>query len=104
MNLAQSSFLAFLLSNFSLMTSAMNLTTLSGLPVPIIYGTAWKKERTAELVVAAVLAGFRGIDTACQPKHYQEVEENGHFTKNAHLGPSWSGAGHTAGKAWNKAE
>ena len=38
----------------------------------IIYGTAWKKERTCDLVVAAVRAGFRGIDTACQPKHYYE--------------------------------
>ncbi|KAG9002228.1 hypothetical protein FRB94_004043 [Tulasnella sp. JGI-2019a] len=38
----------------------------------IIYGTAWKKERTAALVVQAVLQGFRGIDTACQLKHYQE--------------------------------
>ncbi|RHY84962.1 hypothetical protein DYB37_004071 [Aphanomyces astaci] len=37
-----------------------------------MYGTAWKKERTAELVVQAVQAGFRGIDTACQPKHYFE--------------------------------
>ncbi|KAL7418350.1 hypothetical protein Q5752_006808 [Cryptotrichosporon argae] len=39
---------------------------------PIIYGTAWKKERTAALVYAALRAGFRGIDTACQPKHYRE--------------------------------
>lgn len=38
----------------------------------IMYGTAWKKERTAELVSQAVKAGFRGIDTACQPKHYRE--------------------------------
>lgn len=38
----------------------------------MMYGTAWKKERTHELVVQAVLAGFRGIDTACQPKHYTE--------------------------------
>lgn len=38
----------------------------------IIYGTAWKKERTAELVTAAIQAGYRGIDTACQPKHYNE--------------------------------
>lgn len=38
----------------------------------IIYGTAWKKERTSELVIAAIQAGFRGIDTACQPKHYNE--------------------------------
>jgi diketogulonate reductase-like aldo/keto reductase len=39
----------------------------------IIYGTAWKKERTAQLVTAALRAGFRGIDTACQPKHYNEA-------------------------------
>jgi diketogulonate reductase-like aldo/keto reductase len=39
---------------------------------PLIYGTAWKKERTAELVEKAILSGFQGIDTACQPKHYDE--------------------------------
>lgn len=38
----------------------------------LIYGTAWKKERTKELVIQAVKAGFKGIDTACQPKHYHE--------------------------------
>lgn len=38
----------------------------------IIYGTAWKKDQTAQLVSEAIRAGFRGIDTACQPKHYQE--------------------------------
>ena len=40
---------------------------------PIIYGTAWKKESTEELVIQAVKAGFAGIDTACQPKHYNEA-------------------------------
>ncbi|RDB16678.1 NADPH-dependent conjugated polyketone reductase C2 [Hypsizygus marmoreus] len=40
--------------------------------VKIIYGTAWKQEKTAALVVSAVLQGFRAIDTACQPKHYRE--------------------------------
>ena len=35
-------------------------------------GTAWKKERTVELVITAVRSGFRAIDTACQPKHYRE--------------------------------
>lgn len=39
-----------------------------------IYGTAWKKQDTARLVVQAVKAGFRGIDTACQPKHYNESQ------------------------------
>lgn len=39
----------------------------------IIYGTAWKKDRTATLVEQAIDLGFRGIDTACQPKHYNEA-------------------------------
>jgi diketogulonate reductase-like aldo/keto reductase len=38
----------------------------------IIYGTAWKKDQTARLVLEALKTGFRGIDTACQPKHYNE--------------------------------
>ena len=49
------------------------LTTSAGVKMPpIIYGTAWKKERTTGLSVQAITAGFRGIDTACQPKHYNE--------------------------------
>ena len=39
---------------------------------PMLYGTAWKKERTEALVAEAIRRGFRGIDTACQPKHYRE--------------------------------
>jgi diketogulonate reductase-like aldo/keto reductase len=39
----------------------------------IIYGTAWKKSATAGLVSLAIQNGFRGIDTACQPKHYDEA-------------------------------
>jgi diketogulonate reductase-like aldo/keto reductase len=38
----------------------------------IIYGTAWKKDQTARLVEKAIRYGFAGIDTACQPKHYNE--------------------------------
>lgn len=38
----------------------------------LIYGTAWKKDHTRALVHQALKAGFRGIDTAAQPKHYQE--------------------------------
>ncbi len=48
--------------------------TTAGVKMPrLIYGTAWKKERTAELVVKAVQAGFRAVDTACQPRHYNEA-------------------------------
>lgn len=51
-----------------------NVTTLSGVSMPsIIYGTAWKKDSTADLVTKAIKYGFRGIDTACQPKHYNEA-------------------------------
>lgn len=44
------------------------------LPMPrVLYGTAWKAERTADLVCAALVAGgFRGVDTAAQPRHYRE--------------------------------
>lgn len=49
-------------------------TSLHGVEIPrIIYGTAWKKERSAGLVEQALTLGFRGIDTACQPKHYDEA-------------------------------
>jgi diketogulonate reductase-like aldo/keto reductase len=44
-----------------------------GAPVPTwLYGTAWKEGATAELVGLALACGFRGIDTANQPKHYDE--------------------------------
>ncbi|KAH7155257.1 NADP-dependent oxidoreductase domain-containing protein [Dactylonectria estremocensis] len=38
----------------------------------LVYGTAWKKDRSADLVYEALKNGFRGIDTAAQPKHYNE--------------------------------
>ena len=38
----------------------------------MIYGTAWKKENTTNLVFEALKQGFKAIDTACQPKHYRE--------------------------------
>jgi diketogulonate reductase-like aldo/keto reductase len=50
------------------------LISAYGVRMPkLIYGTAWKKERTADLVEQAIELGFRGIDTACQPKHYHEA-------------------------------
>ena len=51
-----------------------NIINLSGVAMPcLLYGTAWKKDKTADLVTRAVKYGFRGIDTACQPKHYNEA-------------------------------
>jgi diketogulonate reductase-like aldo/keto reductase len=37
-----------------------------------LYGTAWKADKTSQLVNQAISLGFRGIDTAGQPKHYNE--------------------------------
>jgi diketogulonate reductase-like aldo/keto reductase len=43
-------------------------------PAPdFLYGTAWKEDRTAALTELALRAGFRGIDTANQRKHYFEA-------------------------------
>ena len=37
-----------------------------------LYGTAWKEEQTTHLTQLALKAGFRGVDTANQRKHYFE--------------------------------
>src|SRR3978361_601013 len=37
-----------------------------------IYGTAWKKGATSDLVYQALCNGFTAVDTAAQPKHYRE--------------------------------
>jgi diketogulonate reductase-like aldo/keto reductase len=43
-------------------------------PLPaFLYGTAWKEDRTAGLTELALRAGFRGIDTANQRRHYFEA-------------------------------
>jgi diketogulonate reductase-like aldo/keto reductase len=38
-----------------------------------LYGTAWKEDRTPALTELALRAGFRGIDTANQQRHYFEA-------------------------------
>jgi diketogulonate reductase-like aldo/keto reductase len=46
-----------------------------GATVPtLLYGTAWKEERTADVVAQALRMGFRGLDTANQRRHYREAE------------------------------
>jgi diketogulonate reductase-like aldo/keto reductase len=43
-------------------------------PIPkLLYGTAWKEDRTEALTALALRVGFRGIDTANQRKHYFEA-------------------------------
>ncbi|MEO6600622.1 MAG: aldo/keto reductase [Polyangiaceae bacterium] len=46
---------------------------IHGAAIPrLLYGTAWKEERTQALTALALASGFRGIDTANQRKHYFE--------------------------------
>lgn len=52
----------------------MTLTAYNRVPIPsFMYGTAWKKEATTQLVQLAVASGFTAIDTANQLIHYQEA-------------------------------
>ncbi len=55
-----------------LLLNSPHLSHISQSIPAFIYGTAWKKDATADLVYLALNAGFRAIDTANQPKHYQE--------------------------------
>jgi len=49
---------------------------------PLIYGTAWKEDETQRLVRYALGAGFWGIDTANQRKHYHEAAVGEAITKS----------------------
>lgn len=52
----------------------MTLTAYNDVAVPsFMYGTAWKKDTTTQLVLQAVEAGFTAIDTANQLIHYDEA-------------------------------
>jgi diketogulonate reductase-like aldo/keto reductase len=52
----------------------MSITAYNGVTIPsFMYGTAWKKEATTQLVQLAVASGFTAIDTANQLIHYQEA-------------------------------
>ncbi|MBI4951119.1 MAG: aldo/keto reductase [Myxococcales bacterium] len=52
----------------------MQSYTVDNVVVPaFFYGTAWKEERTAELVRLARAAGFVAFDTANQRRHYLEA-------------------------------
>ena len=52
----------------------MTLTAYNHVPIAsFMYGTAWKKEATTQLVQLSVASGFTAIDTANQLIHYQEA-------------------------------
>jgi diketogulonate reductase-like aldo/keto reductase len=51
----------------------MNQSFRQGPAPTFMYGTAWKEESTKAMVIQALKAGFRSIDTANQRKHYHEA-------------------------------
>ncbi|KAI1447517.1 Aldo/keto reductase [Annulohypoxylon stygium] len=52
---------------------AMDTKHAKTTPMPkMMYGTAWKGVETSNCVYLALKAGFRGFDTAAQPRHYKE--------------------------------
>ena len=52
----------------------MKFTAYNNVSIPsFMYGTAWKKDATTQLVQLAVSAGFTAIDTANQLIHYNEA-------------------------------
>ena len=55
------------------MASLQSSTLQSSIIPDFLYGTAWKEDRTPALVELALRAGFRGIDTANQRRHYFEA-------------------------------
>jgi len=58
----------------SAMSEAASHRLVGGVRMPLIlYGTAWKQDATAHWVETALRAGFAGIDTAGQPRHYDEA-------------------------------
>src|SRR5262249_49844832 len=57
-----------------IMEVTRDVNTYNHIALPsFMYGTAWKKETTTKMVLLAVEAGFRAIDTANQLIHYQEA-------------------------------
>ena len=48
--------------------------SIDGVRAPrLVYGTAWKEVETRRMTELALRAGFRGIDTANQRRHYDEA-------------------------------
>ncbi|KAL3803200.1 hypothetical protein HJC23_003475 [Cyclotella cryptica] len=74
--------LSILLSLTSILSSHSH--SLSDRPT-LKYGTAWKKDATSGLVYRAILSGFRHIDTACQPRHYNEAGVGEGWSKAAYV-------------------
>lgn len=74
-------FICFRLDRIGRIRLSRSMASASGNPASrlndeepaFIYGTAWKKDQTKKLVKEAIVQGFRRVDTAAQPRHYQEA-------------------------------
>lgn len=66
----------------------------------MLYGTAWKKAQTAAWVERALAAGFAGIDTACQPKHYDEAGVGAGIAASAHARDTVTSAAMSSGSLY----
>jgi diketogulonate reductase-like aldo/keto reductase len=67
------------MSDFDYTSKVLNK---NGVKIPtLLYGTAWKEERTEELALEALRSGFIGIDTANQRKHYFEAAVGNSLTE-----------------------
>jgi hypothetical protein len=52
----------------SAFTTPFTLANTLSTKIPkLVYGTAWKKERSADLVYQALKAGFRGVELVLFP-------------------------------------
>jgi diketogulonate reductase-like aldo/keto reductase len=70
----------------------MAMTAYNGVTIPgFMYGTAWKREATTHLVLEAVGAGFKAIDTANQLIHYDEARVGEALARLAQNGVSRDG-------------
>ena len=63
------------------MTTDFGITIAGTSVPPFLYGTAWKENDTQRCVEDALAAGFRGIDTANQRRHYFEEGVGAAITK-----------------------
>lgn len=59
------------MSGTSAAAAAVSASQVKRIP-SLLYGTAWKGEVTASLVLQAFANGFRGVDVSGQRKHYRE--------------------------------
>jgi diketogulonate reductase-like aldo/keto reductase len=72
---------------------------LPGPPPALIFGTAWQRGNTATNAHSALALGFRALDTANQPRHYDE-NALGSVLRDAFRAQSQGGLGLRRAQLW----